>query len=131
MKVLIQISSRLAPLLLPLVFILFCSLIKGPAVNLLKPTGEYEFSSIDDGQSFVCDLKIEGEPGTYRGTVKRRDKDISFSFSDVGISGEKMIIVADVRSSVFVLRLYFTGDTFTGNWSLGSDGNELKGKRLK
>jgi len=131
MKVLDQISARFAPLTLSLVFILFCSLVKAPAVTMLNPTGEYEFSSTDDGQSFVADIKIEGEPGKYRGTVKRRDKDISFSFSDVGISGEKMIIVADVRSSVFVLRLYFTGDTFTGNWSLGSDGNELKGKRLK
>ena len=131
MNLLKQISAVAAPLVLSLVFIFFSSLVKTPAMKQLNPAGEYEFSSVDDGQSFVCDLKIEGEPGTYRGTVKRRDKDISFNFSDVGISGEKMIIVADVRSSVFVLRLYFTGDTFTGNWSLGSDGNELKGKRLK
>jgi len=131
MTVLKQIGAKHAPLILLLVFVLFGSFLNAPIVTSLNPAGEYEFTSVDDGQSFTADLKIEGEPGKYRGTIRRRDRDISFSFTDVGVSGDKMIIVADVRSSVFVLRFYFTGDTFTGNWSLGSDGSELKGKRLK
>lgn len=109
---------------------LLSSMVSSPPEDL-NPVGIYEFTTSDDGKTFTADLVIEGTPGSYHGTVRRKDADITIQFTDVGLSGEKLIIVADVRNSVFVLRLYFTGDAFTGNWSMGDEGNELTGKRVK
>ena len=116
-------------LVLPVLFLVICSSMKQPAAIEVNPVGEYEFSSVDDGQQFMADVKIEGEPGNYTGSVKRRDLDMVIRFTDVAVSANKMIIVADVRTNVFVLRFSFTGDTFTGSWAMGNEGNELKGKR--
>ena len=128
MTLLKQMSTRCSGLLLPVLFLITLSSMKPAAVN---PVGEYEFTSVDDGQQFIADVKIEGEAGNYNGTVKRRDLDMVIRFTDVAVSADKMIIVADVRTNVFVLRFSFSGDTFTGSWAMGNEGNELKGKRNK
>ena len=120
-----------AGIFLPILLLVFSSHRVPVQNNTIDPVGEYQFTSSDDGQSFTADLIVEGEPGNYQGIVSRKDRNIEIAFKDVGVNGDKMIIVADVRNSVFVLRLYFSGESFTGNWSLGNDGNELKGKRLK
>jgi hypothetical protein len=122
------VAGRAGFAMLILLTTLFTSLKEVP-VSDLDPVGEYEMSSVDKGQSFTAIIHIEGEPGKYKGYVKRTNPERQISFTDVAVSAQNMIIVADVNTSVLVFRLYFTGDNFTGSWALGNEGNELTGKR--
>lgn len=110
-----------------LLFIAACaSAPRGPAP--LNPAGVFEFETTVDGGPVTGSVEITGQPDTYTGTI-RTSVTQDMPIAGVAVDGNLLVVTADTPDGVLTLRMRFTGDEFTGGWTLAGDGAPLTGRR--
>lgn len=100
-----------------------------PAPVAVDPVGNYEFSTIVDGQTVTGSMHITGTPGSYTGRI------LTSMFPEIPITGvttfqTKMIVKGNMPDGELTLNLAFTGPNFVGNWELGTMSGDFTGKKL-
>ena len=97
----------------------------------IDPVGVFEFSTVVDSSPLTGTFEITRRTdGAYTGRI------LSTMFPEIPITrvtveGNRMLLAASMDGQQIVMELNFTGDSFTGGWSLGdgSMGGALSGKR--
>ena len=95
----------------------------------LNPVGTFDFTAIvPDGSEAPGSFTISGSPGAYTGTIERPGMGGS-DLTSIAVDGQTLTIGANIPDGAVVLKLSFTGNDFTGTWSLGEAGGAIRGKR--
>ena len=94
----------------------------------VNPVGTFEFTTSVDGNMLTGSIEVAGSPGAYTGTI-RTSATPDIPVSGVLVSGQQMIVTADTPDGPLTLTLNFSGDNFTGGWTLGGGSGELRGQR--
>ena len=97
----------------------------------LNPVGAYDFSTVVESSQVTGTIEItRRDDGSYTGRI------FSTMFPEIPITrasveGNRLLLAASMEGQQIVMELTFTGDTFTGGWSLGdgSMGGAISGKR--
>ncbi|HUG42037.1 MAG TPA: hypothetical protein VMM12_16330 [Longimicrobiales bacterium] len=95
----------------------------------LDPVGTYAFSTTVQGAAVDGQLRITGSRGAWGGSFYS-DATGELQLSSVRVDGQELRLDADTPDGRVHVRLVFSGDTFTGDWTLGADGGALRGRRL-
>jgi hypothetical protein len=100
----------------------------------LDPVGDYEFSTIVDGQTRTGVISITKKDDVLGGRIFSEAMP-EIPVSSVRVDGRTVTLNAalpDTESALIVV-LTFEADNnkFSGNWSLGSDSGTLGGKRKR
>jgi len=95
----------------------------------LDPVGRYEYTTVVGGQPTTGTFQVSGSPGAYTGRIE------STAFPPLQIvrvstAGRQLTLVAQAPQGEVTVVLDFTGDEFTGRWSLGNEGADMRGRRL-
>ena len=114
-------------LLVGLVAVMSCSARSGPVP--LEPVGEFSFETVVDGQVADGRIVIEGSAGQYKGLVVPNWGPPPGPIIEVTVADSEMTVVADWGGEDLVIYMTFTGDTYTGSWSMGFDGGDMTGAR--
>ena len=96
----------------------------------LNPVGEYEFATQVNGEAVTGTMEITGTPGAYGGRVVTL-KIPEFTVRSASAAGQELTVVAETPTGNLTLRMTFTGDTFTGGWTLGGDTGAITGRRTR
>ena len=103
---------------------------KQPAVPLapvtVDPTGVYDITFTDDGNTRPATLHVEGRPGEYTGRVNAENRP-EVAISALAASGSQVIATGNIPQGVLLIRFRLTGDSLRGDWSLRNDGGKLTG----
>lgn len=95
----------------------------------LDPVGSYVLSTNVQGQAVDGRIRIGGSPGAWSGTLYSHVTG-ELPLSSIRVQGQELHLAADTPDGRLTAHLVFTGDTFTGDWSLGADGGALRGRRV-
>ena len=100
-----------------------------PTSAVVDPVGNYEFSTVVDGQTVTGTMHVEGTPGAYKGRI------ITSVFPEIPIIGASVETnILNLRASMpdgeLAIRVVMEGNNFKGNWSLGGGSGEISGKKL-
>jgi hypothetical protein len=69
-----------------------------PASAALDPVGKWTFSTHDeDGTALTGTMEIAGQPGSYHGEVTVNGLDEKLAITDVGVSGNAVIVLANTK----------------------------------
>ena len=98
------------------------------AKGTVDPTGQYDLSITDDGESRSATMVVLGTPGDYTGCIKA-DNRPEVAITALAASGPQVIVTADVPQGVLLIRLRIVGDSVRGDWSLRNDGGRVVGVR--
>ena len=99
------------------------------ATPALNPVGTFDFTAIvPDGSEAPGSFTISGSPGAYTGTIERPGMGGS-DLTSIVVDGQTLTIGANIPDGAVVLTLTFTGNDFTGKWSLGGSEGAIRGKR--
>jgi hypothetical protein len=100
-----------------------------PAPAALNPVGKYEFATTLQGQMLTGTMEITGTPGAYAGRITSSATE-PIPITAVTVEGQNMTVAGETPSGTLTIHLNFTdGSAFTGDWSLGTDGAPLTGRR--
>ncbi|HEY7768878.1 hypothetical protein [Longimicrobium sp.] len=94
----------------------------------LNPVGEYEFATQVNGEAVTGTIEITGTPGAYGGRIVTL-KFPEFTVRSASAAGQELTVVAETPNGNVTFRMMFTGDTFTGGWTLGGDTGAITGRR--
>jgi hypothetical protein len=98
------------------------------AKQTVNPTGEYDLSFTDDGETRSGTMVVQGTPGDYTGRIKA-DNRPEVAITALAASGPQVIVTADIPQGVLLIRFRMTGDSVRGDWSLRNDGGRMVGVR--
>jgi hypothetical protein len=102
----------------------------GPAAPAeLDPVGSYSFSTTVQGMAVDGRLRITGSRGAWGGSLYS-DVTGELPLSSVSVEGQTLRLTADTPDGTAYIRMQFSGETFTGEWTLGGDGGALSGRRV-
>ena len=88
-----------------------------PTPPPLDPTGVYDCWLSVEGMEFGAVLTIEGEPGSYTGTV---DSEMgAMRVRDLNVQGDQMSFVVDTPDMSVPFDVTFEGDAFSGDFDAG------------
>ena len=96
----------------------------------MNPVGTFDFTALTpDGTPSNGSFTITGSPGAYTGTISREGG--STDLTSIAVDGQTLTIGATIPEGAVILTLTFTGNDFTGNWSLPAEsmGGAISGKR--
>ena len=96
----------------------------------LNPVGEYEFATQVNGEAVTGTIEITGTPGAYGGRIVTL-KFSEFTVRSASAAGQELTVVAETPNGNVTFRMTFTGDTFTGGWTLGGDTGAISGRRTR
>ena len=96
--------------------------------STVDPTGQYDLSFTDDGQTRSASMVVQGRPGDYHGRIKAEGRPET-AITALAASGPQVIVTADIPQGVLLIRFRVTGDSVRGDWSLRNDGGRVVGVR--
>jgi hypothetical protein len=100
-----------------------------PAPAAVNPVGKYEFATSLQGQPLTGTLEITGTPGAYAGRITSSATE-PIPITAVTVEGQTMTVAGETPNGTLTIRMTMAADgTFTGGWTLGSDGATLTGRR--
>jgi hypothetical protein len=102
-----------------------------PAVTTaaaVNPVGTFEFTTSVNGDMVTGSIEVTGNAGAYGGTI-RTSATPDIPVRGVTVNGQQMVVTADTPDGELVLTLNFTGNNFTGGWTLGGGSGEMRGQR--
>jgi hypothetical protein len=94
----------------------------------VNPVGTFEFTTSVNGDMVTGSVEVAGQPGAYTGTI-RTSISPDIPVTGVTVNGQQMVVAADTPDGALTLTLNFTGNNFTGGWTLAGDSGELRGQR--
>ena len=97
-------------------------------VREVDPVGSYMFTTTVQGRTVDGHLQITGTPGAWGGSFHTPVTG-ELPLSSVDVDGQEVRITANTPDGVVRVRMMFSGDTFTGDWSLGAEGAAITGRR--
>jgi hypothetical protein len=102
-----------------------------PAAKDIDPVGSYQLSNLVQGNPITSSVTITKKTdGTLGGTLSTEAYGV-FEFTSVKVSGKTISIAfAAPDGSGVSMTLTLEGDQVTGEWSMGSDGSKVTGKKL-
>ncbi|HEV3050417.1 MAG TPA: hypothetical protein VGX50_08925 [Longimicrobium sp.] len=95
---------------------------------VLNPVGTFEFTTSVNGDMVTGSVEVTGNPGAYGGTI-RTSATPDIPVTGVAVSGQQMVVTAHTPDGELTLTLNFTGNNFTGGWTLGGGSGEMRGQR--
>lgn len=101
-----------------------------PEPTGLDLPGTYTFTTTVQGMSVNGQMRFTGEPGSYEGSMYS-DVTGEVPFSYIETEGTTAVVVAETPDGPVEIRLNFDGDAFAGNWTLGSQGGAIRGRRME
>lgn len=101
---------------------------RGPAP--LDPVGAFDFSTTVEGTDVSGTITVTREANGYGGTITT-DVTEPIPIRTVSVQGQTMEVAAETPDGPLTMTLTFTGDAFTGSWSMadGSMSGALTGSR--
>jgi hypothetical protein len=94
----------------------------------VNPVGTFEFTTAADGETLTGSIEVSGQPGAYAGHIRTPHDDIPIT--SVAVTGQQMVVTGDTPGGPLTLTLNFTGNSFTGGWTVGEDSGEIRGQRM-
>lgn len=95
----------------------------------LDPVGSYTFSTIIQGMAVDGQLRITGTRDAWGGTIYTPATG-ELPVSAVEVDGQEVRVTTDTPDGIVHVRMMFSGDAFTGDWSLGAEGGAVRGRRI-
>lgn len=97
----------------------------------VNPVGHYQFATTRAGEALTGNVEITGTPGAYAGSITSASIPEPLQITGVTVNGRDLTVTADTPEGALTFHMNFTDDrSFTGNWTLGSDGAALTGNRV-
>jgi hypothetical protein len=96
----------------------------------MNPVGEYEFATQVNGEAVTGTIEITGTPGAYGGRIVTLQFP-EFTVRSASAAGQELTVVAETPNGNVTFRMTFTGNTFTGGWTLGGDTGPVTGRRTR
>ena len=102
-----------------------------PAPKDINPVGAYGLNLVAQGNAIAVTLRIERrQDGSLGGTVSSEVIPV-LPVTGVEVAGNAIkVYVTGPGGESVVLNLIVEGDDVRGDWSMGSDGSQLSGKKL-
>ena len=95
----------------------------------MNAAGEYEFTTMVNGQSVSGTMLIVKTGENYSGKILT-DVVPEIPLSKVVVAGNKVTLSGTMSDGGTIeMIMNFVGNDFTGTWSYGGDGGDMKGKR--
>lgn len=91
--------------------------------------GSYTFTTTIQGTGVTGQMRITGEPGSYRGSAYS-DMTGEIPLRNITLEGNLATIIGDTPDGPVEIRMVFDDDTFTGSWSMAGDGGAIQGRRV-
>jgi hypothetical protein len=102
-----------------------------PPPAAVDPVGTYTFSTIYMGDPLTGKIVIRGEPDRYTGTVIPASGPEPVEIYAVTVDGQTVTVFGDAGGDDLIITMKFIGDTYTGSWTLGFEGDDISGSRVK
>lgn len=94
----------------------------------VDPVGGYTFTTTVQGRTVDGHLRITGTPGSWAGSFHTPVTG-ELPLSSVDVYGQEVRITANTPDGMVHVRMMFSGDTYTGDWSLGAEAGAISGRR--
>jgi hypothetical protein len=94
----------------------------------VNPVGTFNFTTAVQGEPVTGSIEVTGTPDAYGGTL-RTSATPDIGITAVTVQGQRMVATVDTPDGQLVLTLNFTGNTFTGGWTLNGGSGEITGQR--
>ena len=94
----------------------------------VDPVGSYSFTTTVQGTAVDGQLRITGTRGAWGGAFYTPVTG-ELPVSSVDVDGQVVRLTANTPDGIVHVRMIFSGDTFTGDWSLGAEGGAIRGQR--
>ncbi|MGH7500453.1 MAG: hypothetical protein ACREL7_01735 [Longimicrobiales bacterium] len=94
----------------------------------VDPVGTFDFTTSVEGTTVTGAITVARNGSAYEGSVTTDMTEV-MPISSVTVEGQTMAIAASTPDGPVTMSLIFTGDTFTGTWSLGDMSGTLTGRR--
>jgi len=94
----------------------------------LNPVGTFDFTTTVEGTAVTGTITIVRNGDAYSGSVGTNVTE-TIGIRSVVVEGQTMTVVGDTPDGPVTMTVTFTGDTFTGAWTLAGMGGEMTGKR--
>jgi len=98
------------------------------AAATVNPVGTFNFSTTVDGNPITGSIQVTGERDLYGGVI-RTSITPDIPITDVTVEGQRMVVTANTPDGPLVLTMNFTGNAFTGGWTLDGDAGDITGQR--
>ena len=95
----------------------------------VNPVGSYTFSTVIQGMAVDGQLRVNGTQDAWGGTIYTPATG-ELPVSSVAVDGQEVRVTTDTPDGIVHIRMIFSGDTFTGDWSLGAQGGAIRGQRM-
>ena len=92
--------------------------------------GTYAVTTAVQGSTVEGRIEITGEPGAYEGFVYT-DLTGRLAIASVVVDWPVATLVLDSSDGPVEVLLEFSGDTITGEWSTGTDGGTIEGRKVQ
>lgn len=96
----------------------------------LDPVGHYTLSTSVQGRAVDGRIRITGARGSWGGSIYTQVTG-ELPLSSVAVDGQEVRLTANTPDGTVHIRMLVSGDTFTGDWSLGAEGGSLRGRRVE
>lgn len=91
--------------------------------------GMYTLTTMIQGMSVNGQMRITGEPGAYDGAIYT-DFTGELPMSSVNADGNHATIIVESPDGPVEIQLTFEGESFTGEWALGGETGNVRGRRV-
>ena len=101
-----------------------------PAAGAVNPVGAYSFTTTIGGDNVAGTVEIDGTAGAYTGRINTSMLP-PLPIRSVTVNGQQLMLTADTPNGVVSMTFNFSGQDFTGNWTLAGDGGQITGRRTR
>jgi hypothetical protein len=103
--------------------------VSAAAPAAVNPVGTFNYTTAVNNQEVTGTVQVNGQPGAYTGTI-RSSITPDVAIAGVTVNGQEMTVTANTMTyGLLTIKMTFTGDTFTGHWSMGGGSALLSGRR--
>jgi hypothetical protein len=92
--------------------------------------GVYSFTTTVQGMPIDGQMRITGEPGAYAGSLYSQFTG-ELQFTSVTQSGDAVTLTTETPDGPVEINIVLSGETFTGDWSMGMEGGTLNGRKIR
>ena len=124
--------------LLPVIAVTLAACASSPAVQpaeapparqvALDPVGTFDFTTTVEGTSAAGTINILRTDSGYGGTITSNVTD-AMPIRTVTVNDNRVDVIADTPDGPLSINMIFTGNQFTGTWSLGAMSGTHTGQR--
>lgn len=98
------------------------------ASTAVEPAGTYDFNTTVDGTAVTGVVTITRGTGGYTGTITTNVTD-PITIDQVTAEGNRITVIALTPDGALTFTMDFSGDDFSGTWTLGEMSGTHTGKR--